>query len=63
CNQHHLRELKAITEHDKEPWAQAMTRLLRVALRCRRLLAHIDHRWQPCFGEIIPTPITLELML
>ena len=25
CNQHHLRELKAITEHDKEPWAQAGT--------------------------------------
>jgi transposase len=35
CNQHHLRELKAVTEHDKEPWAQAMARLLRVALRCR----------------------------
>jgi transposase len=41
CNQHHLRELKAITEHDKEPWAQAMTRLLRVALRCRHF--HEDH--------------------
>ncbi|AHE66890.1 transposase-like protein [Legionella oakridgensis ATCC 33761 = DSM 21215] len=40
CNQHHLRELKAITEHDKEPWAQAMTRLLRVALRCRHFNAH-----------------------
>ncbi len=26
CNQHHLRELKAIIEHDKEPWAQAMSR-------------------------------------
>lgn len=40
CNQHHLRELKAITEHDKEPWAQAMTRLLRVALRCRHFYEH-----------------------
>ncbi|AHE68394.1 transposase IS66 family [Legionella oakridgensis ATCC 33761 = DSM 21215] len=40
CNQHHLHELKAITEHDKEPWAQAMTRLLRVALRCRHFNAH-----------------------
>ncbi len=40
CNQHHLRELKAITEHDKEPWAQAMTRLLRVALRCRHFHKH-----------------------
>jgi transposase len=35
CNQHHLRELKAIIEHDKEPWASDMRRLLRVALRCR----------------------------
>lgn len=35
CNQHHLRELKAIIEHDKEPWANDMRRLLRVALRCR----------------------------
>lgn len=35
CNQHHLRELKAIIEHDKEAWATKMRRLLRVALRCR----------------------------
>lgn len=35
CNQHHLRELKSIMEHEKEAWAAAMTRLLRVALRCR----------------------------
>jgi transposase len=37
---HHLRELKAITEHDKEQWAKAMTRLLRVALRCRHFHEH-----------------------
>jgi len=41
CNQHHLRELKALIEHEKEPWATAMTRLLRVALRCRHF--HGDH--------------------
>jgi transposase len=35
CNQHHLRELKAIIEHDKEQWAIDMRRLLRVGLRCR----------------------------
>lgn len=35
CNQHHLRELKALIEHEKEPWATEMSRLLRVALRCR----------------------------
>ncbi|CAM2997020.1 transposase [Legionella worsleiensis] len=40
CNQHQLPELKAIIEHDKEPWAQAMTRLLRVALRCRHFHEH-----------------------
>lgn len=30
-----MRELKAIIEHDKEQWASDMSRLLRVALRCR----------------------------
>jgi transposase len=28
CNAHHLRELKAVTELDKESWARKMTRLL-----------------------------------
>lgn len=35
CNQHHLRELKSLIQHEKEPWATKMSRLLRVALRCR----------------------------
>jgi transposase len=35
CNQHHLRELKSLIEHEKELWATGMSRLLRVALRCR----------------------------
>jgi transposase len=35
CNQHHLRELKALIEHEKEPWATAMRRLLQDALRYR----------------------------
>lgn len=35
CNQHHLRELKSLIEHEKEPWATGMSRLLRIALRCR----------------------------
>ena len=34
CNQHHLRELKALIEHEKEPWARHMHRFLRFALRC-----------------------------
>jgi len=28
CNAHHLRELKALREHEKEPWAGKMSRLL-----------------------------------
>jgi len=35
CNQHHLRELKALIEHDKEAWAGQMSKLLRLMLRCR----------------------------
>lgn len=30
CNAHHLRELKAVAEIDKEPWAKNMMRLLRL---------------------------------
>jgi transposase len=35
CNQHHLRELKSLIEHEKETWAIHMAALLREALRCR----------------------------
>ena len=35
CNQHHLRELKALVEHDKEAWAGQMSKLLRLMSRCR----------------------------
>ena len=35
CNQHHLRELKALIEHEKEAWAKKMRRFLRFALRYR----------------------------
>ena len=37
CNQHHLRELKALIEYDKEPWARKMQRFLRTALQYRHL--------------------------
>jgi transposase len=40
CNQHHLRELKSLIQHEKEPWANKMSRLLRVALRCRHFHGH-----------------------
>jgi transposase len=35
CNQHHMRELKALIEDDKEPWARKMQRFLRFGLRYR----------------------------
>lgn len=37
--QHHLRELKALIEHDKEAWAFKMSRFLRLALRYRHWYA------------------------
>ena len=40
CNAHHLRELKALTDIEKEPWARKMSRLLvRAAKRVERAIA------------------------
>lgn len=36
CNQHHLRELQALIDHEKESWAKQMQRFLRFSLRYRR---------------------------
>jgi len=33
CNAHHLRELKAVEEQEKEPWAGMMAQFLRLAVR------------------------------
>lgn len=44
CNQHHLRELNALIEYDKEAWAKKMHRFLRFA-----------HRYRQGYGEeLIP---------
>jgi transposase len=37
CNAHHLRELKALVESEKEDWAQRMQRLLRRACHASNL--------------------------
>jgi transposase len=39
CNAHHLRELKALVEIEKEDWARAMQRLLRRACHAANLAA------------------------
>jgi transposase len=40
CNAHHLRELKALIDIEKEPWARKMSRLLvRAAKRAERAIA------------------------
>lgn len=36
CNAHHLRELKALEEIEKEPWAHLMSRLLRLLSRLKK---------------------------
>lgn len=45
CNQHHLRELKALIEHDRETWARKMYWLLRIMLRYRHYYG----------GEVLPS--------
>lgn len=44
CNQHHLRELIALIEHEKEAWAKKMRRFLRCALRYRH---HYEEKHLP----------------
>ena len=42
CNAHHLRELKALVEIEKEDWARRMQRLLRVACHATNLAREAD---------------------
>ena len=66
CNAHHLRELKALEEFEKEPWAFKMSRLLAVSSRLKdpplsRILTLYDqiiaeglafHERQPPLGKL-----------
>ena len=47
CNAHHLRELKALVEIEKEDWARKMRRLLRVACHATNLAREADAPLQP----------------
>ena len=47
CNAHHLRELKALVEIEKEEWAQKMQRLLRRACHAINLARERSERLKP----------------
>lgn len=60
CNIHHLRELKAITKYDKEPWAEEMRQLLFGAWLCKkvsrinkRIRAYVDCRCDAIVEEAL----------
>lgn len=66
CNAHHLRELKALEDFEKEPWSFKMSRLLRLASRLKdppisRIVELYDrivveglafHEQQPSLGKL-----------
>ena len=49
CNAHHLRELKALIDIEKEPWAVAMSRFLRHACHAANLARRRNERLKPAF--------------
>jgi len=51
CNAHHLRELKALVEFDKERWAMRMQRLLRRACHATNLARARDEALPPSLVE------------
>jgi transposase len=53
CNAHHLRELKALVEIEKEDWARKMRRLLRVACHATNLAREADAPLQPTLIALI----------
>ena len=53
CNAHHLRELKALVEIEKEDWARQMQRLLRVACHATNLAREADVALKPALIVLI----------
>ncbi|CAK0770937.1 hypothetical protein CCP2SC5_510023 [Azospirillaceae bacterium] len=51
CNAHHLRELKALIEIEKEPWAERMQRLLRRACHAANLAREREQPLKPALGR------------
>ncbi len=51
CNAHHLRELKALVEIEKEDWARKMQRLLRRALSCGESRARTGRSFEVPIGH------------
>ena len=49
CNAHHLRELKALSDIEKEPWAVAMYRFLRHTCHAANLARRRNEHLKPAF--------------
>jgi transposase len=69
CNQHHLRELKALIEHEREEWAARMSRFLRLALRYRhwygkhQIPEHRLNQFDKIYEGIVNDGLTLHQSL
>ncbi len=53
CNAHHLRELKALVEIEKEDWARQMQRLLRMSCHSTNLAREADKPLKPALINLI----------
>jgi len=53
CNAHHLRELRALIEIEKEPWARRMQQLLRRACHAANLVRNRDAPVKPALVDLI----------